>query len=155
MSGRCCCSPQDSDICGDMEAIASLVDKLNKKFFKIQNEIISKSGMTPQQYYLLSLLWEDDGKPLHELADVYCCSKGTITGIVDTMEKNGLVFRDRSSQDRRVISLRLTEKGKSLEGKFPEIEEMFSQCCSGGITPDEAKQLRGLLEKLNKMTVVY
>lgn len=155
MSSRCCCSPQNSEICGEIGAIASLIDKINKKFFKIRNDLISKSGMTPQQYYLLTLLWEEDGKPLHELAKRCCCSKSTITGIVDTMEKNGLVFRDRSGQDRRVILLRLTEKGKRLEGKFPEIEEMFSQCCSGGITPDEAKQLRRLLEKLNRMTIVY
>ncbi|MFH1562733.1 MAG: MarR family transcriptional regulator [Nitrospirota bacterium] len=155
MSGKCCCSEENSNMCDDMEAVVSLIDKLNKKFFKAQNEVISKSGMTPQQYYLLRLLWENDSIPLHKLASTSCCSKSTITGIVDTMEKNGFVFRDRTSSDRRVILLKLTEKGKSLKGKFPEIDEMFSKCCSGGLTPEEAKQLRGFLEKLNMMAVVY
>lgn len=155
MSNKCCCLPQDSQMCEDMEAIASLIDKINKKFFKVQNEITSKTGITPQQYYLLTLLWEEDGRPLHELANSSCCSKSTITGTVDTMEKNDLVFRDRTNKDRRVILIRLTEKGKGLFGKFPDIEEMFSKCCSGGLTPAEAKELRLLLEKLNRMDIVY
>jgi DNA-binding MarR family transcriptional regulator len=142
-------------MCEEISLIGSLIDKLNKKFFKVHNEAISEVGMTPQQYYLLTLLWEEDGMPLHRLAQKYCCSKSTITGVVDTMEKNGLVFRDRTSKDRRVILLRLAEKGKGFKGKFPEIDEKISKCCSGGLTLDEAKQLRGLLEKLNKMPITY
>ncbi len=155
MSDKCCCPPPNSEFCEEIDAIVSLIDKLNKKFFRVQNEITSKTGLTPQQYYLLTLLWKEDGIPFHELAKNCCCSKSTITGIVDTMEKNGLVYRDRTTEDRRVILLRLTEKGKGLFGKFPEIEEMFGKCCSGGLTPAEAKELRQLLEKLNRMTIVY
>jgi DNA-binding MarR family transcriptional regulator len=38
----------------------------------------------------------------------------TITGIVDRMERDGLVMRDRSSSDRRVVLIRATEKGREL-----------------------------------------
>ena len=65
------------------------------------------------------------------------------------MEKRGLVVRDRDSTDRRVILLKLTEKGKALKSKLSGMRKLFNKCCSEEVTTDELKELRGLLDKLN------
>ncbi len=144
-----CCPPGTCDIdLDDFDAVVDLIDKINKKLFRIHNEFITRMGMTPQQYYILSHLWANDGTPLNELAKVHGTAKSTITGIVDTMEKNGLVFRDRGANDRRVILIRLTEKGKAMQSENVDLDAIINICCAE-IKREDVKQLRKLLVKFN------
>ncbi|MFQ5604893.1 MAG: MarR family winged helix-turn-helix transcriptional regulator [bacterium] len=144
-----CCEPATCDVdLQDFEAVADLIDKINKKLFRIHNEFITSFGVTPQQYYILRHLWVKDGIPLNELAKVHGTAKSTITGIVDTMEKNGLVFRDRGSDDRRVILIRLTKKGKALQNQTLDLLAITNKCCAE-LNSEDVKQLRDLLDKFN------
>jgi len=63
--------------------------------------MIKENNLAPSQYVILNLLWEKDRCQFHELASVCCCSRSTITGIVDTLEKKGLVVRELNPEDRR------------------------------------------------------
>jgi DNA-binding MarR family transcriptional regulator len=146
-----CCEPIGGACCdGDLiEDIVGLIDKLYKKFSRLSGGVVGDHGITPSQYYILNILWNQDGIPLNELASQQCCSRSTITGIIDTMEKNDLVFRDRTGEDRRVILVRLTEKGKSLKSELSSVAETLSNCCVGGLKADEFVQLKSLLERLN------
>ena len=130
--------------------IVDLVDKLSKKFSRIYGGVIGSEGITFAQYCILNTLWQRDGIPLNEFASTCCCRRSTITGVVDTMERNGLVFRDRNNTDRRIILLRLTEKGKALKSELSRIRKLFSRCCSQDMTMEELKELHRLLNKLNK-----
>ncbi|MGQ9631530.1 MAG: MarR family winged helix-turn-helix transcriptional regulator [bacterium] len=129
--------------------IVDLVDKLNKKFVRVSGGVTGGYGITPTQYFILNILWERDGIPLNEIADLQCCSRSTITGVVNTMERNGLVRRKRSDDDRRVVFLHLTEKGRKLRSKLTEMDGAFSRCCAGRLTVRELEQLRDLLSRLN------
>jgi MarR family 2-MHQ and catechol resistance regulon transcriptional repressor len=48
------------------------------------------------------------------LAEKNLCTQNSISTVVDTMERNGLVQRDRSAADRRVVTVSLTPKGEGL-----------------------------------------
>ena len=133
----------------DFGSVVNLIDKINKKLFRIYYDFITSLGMTPQQYYILGYLWENNCVPLNELAKVHGTAKSTITGIVDTMEKNGLVVRDRGSADRRVIHICLSEKGKKMKDQTIDLNAITNKCCSG-ITQEEIQQLKRLLTKFNK-----
>ena len=62
------------------------------------------------------------------LASAASLSKATITGIVDRLEKRGLVTRDRSTTDKRKVDLRLTEAGKELVFTAPPpLQERFAR----------------------------
>ncbi|MFQ5676561.1 MAG: MarR family winged helix-turn-helix transcriptional regulator, partial [bacterium] len=93
------------------------------------------------------------GAPLNELAKIHGTAKSTITGIVDTMEKNGLVYRDRGSQDRRVILIRLTKKGKKMQNKTVDLSAITNKCCAN-IKRQEVKRLRNLLARFNRQITV-
>jgi DNA-binding MarR family transcriptional regulator len=61
------------------------------------------------------------------LAAATSLSKATITGIVDRLERRGLVSRDRSVTDKRKVNLQLTEKGKELVFTAPlPLQERFA-----------------------------
>ena len=77
---------------------------------------LSEYNITATQYIVLSLLSEEDGISLSKLGRRLYFDNPTITGIVDRMERDGLVERRRVADDRRGINVFLTQKGKQLLG---------------------------------------
>ncbi len=133
----------------DFSEIYKLTNRINKKFEKLQRNIIQKQNITTAQYSILQQLWKTDGVPSKKLADACCCSQSTITGIVDTMVKNDIVFRKENPDDRRIQLVILTEKGKKLQSEAPKINSILDNCC-GGFDPDDIDLLTILLNKLDK-----
>ena len=128
--------------------IFQLINLLNKKYEKLQRRVVKSENLTPPQYSILMELWKSDGKQFKELASACCCSPSTITGIVDTMEKNKLVSREKNPDDRRSLLVKLTDKGKNIKSSTPPIKIILTNCCEG-FTPEEADQLTYLLNKLS------
>ncbi|MHA2392128.1 MAG: MarR family winged helix-turn-helix transcriptional regulator [Promethearchaeota archaeon] len=128
--------------------IFQLINILNKKYEKLQRRIVKEENLTPPQYSILTELWKSDGKQFKELASACCCSPSTITGIVDTMEKNDLVYRENNPYDRRSLLVKLTDKGKDIESTTPPIKIILTNCCEG-FSPEEVEQLTLLLHKLS------
>lgn len=93
-------------------------------------------------------LWKSDGKQFKDLASACCCSPSTITGIIDTMEKNDLVYRENHPNDRRSLLVKLTEKGKKIRNSTPPIKIILTNCCEG-FTTEEVDRLTHLLNKLS------
>ena len=132
----------------EFSEIFSLITKLNKKYEKLQRQIVKDENLTPPQYSILNQLWKSDGKQFKELASACCCSPSTITGIVDTMEKKELVYREANPNDRRSLLVKLTPKGREVEKVTPPIKIILKNCC-GGFSPEEAQELTQLLKKLS------
>ncbi|MFX1314643.1 MAG: MarR family winged helix-turn-helix transcriptional regulator [Promethearchaeota archaeon] len=129
--------------------IFELINRINKKYKKLQRRIVKESNLTPSQYSILKELWESDEKPFKMLALACCCSQSTITGIIDTMEKNKLVTREANPNDRRSLLVKLTEKGKNLKSLPQPILLVVKDCCEG-FKAEEVQKLTQLLKKLEK-----
>ena len=84
------------------------------------NSNLSKKGLTESQFSILEALFHIGPMCQRELADKLLKSGGNITLVVDNLEKQELVKRERTERDRRYYSIVLTEKGRSLiEDIFP------------------------------------
>ncbi|MHA2407928.1 MAG: MarR family winged helix-turn-helix transcriptional regulator [Candidatus Ranarchaeia archaeon] len=138
---------------GGITEVFELIDGLAKQFRRIQNRSTQKTNLTSPQFMVLRMLWDKDGQPFKDLATGSCCSRPTITGIIDALEKKGLVERVSNSEDRRSTLVKLTTNGKRQKKSSPTIDDIFETCC-GGLTPEEMKTLVGLLAKLNASVVV-
>ena len=66
------------------------------------------------QLRLLVALEDEGGSPAGRLADAAGVSPATVTGMLDTLEAMGVVTRERSERDRRVVLARLTADGRRL-----------------------------------------
>lgn len=148
MSKQVCETPKECYQPGSMAEVFQLIRSIEKKLKHMQRQTMRGANLTPPQYVALSLLWEKDERPFKELADGCQCSRATMTGIADTLEKKGLITREPNPDDRRSILAKLTEKGKSLQNSAPGPEQVFGGCCSC-LEPDETQQLSSLLKKLN------
>ena len=112
-----------------------LVKKIEKQFNHVERELlqkqprIDKKTITPPQIFVLRILWIEDGFPLKYLATAARCSRSTMTGVVDTMVKNGLVTRVPNPKDGRSTLVKLTTLGKSLRRyTLPLDEYMMTHC---------------------------
>ena len=74
--------------------------------------------LTPEQWIVLVQLWEKDGQSQSALSERTLRDRPTMSRILDTMEKSGLVARSVDEQDARSRLVRLTRTGKSLQAKL-------------------------------------
>ena len=105
-------------------------------------------GLTTPQFGTLEALYHLGPLSLGELADKLLVTGGNVTYVMDRLEDQGLVYRSRNPDDRRVIQARLTAKGHALVAEsFPE-HVSYMEHVSRHLSPAEQEQLRGLLKRL-------
>ena len=78
---------------------------------KLEN-IGGYGDLTPSQFYSLMILDDFKSLPLSKISRWIRRSPGNMTLVIDNLEKEGFVERQRSTEDRRVILIALTELGK-------------------------------------------
>jgi len=74
--------------------------------------------LTPEQWIVLVQLWEKDGQSQSALSERTLRDRPTMSRIIDTMEKSGLVERSVDEKDARSRLVKLTRTGKSLQAKL-------------------------------------
>jgi DNA-binding MarR family transcriptional regulator len=139
-------SNKNQSISEKFTEIFELIYVINKKFRKFQRMNL-ESELTPSQYSILRTLWKSDKRTFKELSNICCCSQSTITGIIDTMERNHLVSRIDNPNDRRSLLVKLTDKGKKLKNETPSFH-FFTKTCCKDLEPQEIVDLNHLLKKL-------
>ena len=131
-----------------LPSVFQLIEQIEKKLDQMKRQTTRIAGLTPSQFAVLSMLWDKDGLPFKDLATANWCTRPTMTGIVDTLEKKGLVIRQPHPNDRRSLLVCLTDNGRALQKITRAMNATFSSCCDG-LTAAETKQLSALLRKLD------
>jgi DNA-binding MarR family transcriptional regulator len=132
----------------EQEALLSLARTADQIGIRAER-LMREHGLTPPQYNVLRIL-RGEGKPLPicEVASRMVQVVPGITGLADRLEAAGLVRRERSSQDRRVVFVGITPEGvsvlASLDAPLPALEKKLL----AGLTQAEQRQLIELLEKV-------
>jgi DNA-binding MarR family transcriptional regulator len=94
------------------DCISFQVAKAAQTVTRLSRERLAAHGITPVQYALLEVLWEQDGLHAAELGTRLVIDSATVTGVVDRLENLGLVERRADSTDRRVNRLFLTREAR-------------------------------------------
>ena len=109
---------------------------------------LARQNLTVSQLDILVCLDRTKGLPLTEIADRLLVTGGNVTGIIDRLEKAGLVMRQRDHKDKRLVWARLTQKGYAVYRQLmPRYIETMRNVNSY-LTPAEGKDLMRLLKKL-------
>lgn len=82
-------------------------------------ELTKKYQVSQPQLTCLLALYEYGPLPVSKLAKYVLVKPSTATGIVDRLEEKGLVNRERSLLDRRIVTIHLTELGNEVAQKAP------------------------------------
>jgi DNA-binding MarR family transcriptional regulator len=75
----------------------------------------------------LRVLWENDGGSVNALTAATLISAPSLVGIIDRLERDGLVKRRRSDSDRRMVHIYVSAKGLALEQAVePRLAEAYA-----------------------------
>ena len=129
------------------EAVLNIL-RTNDQFQNRFGRLFRDYGLTASQYNLLRIL-RGEGKPMPclEIAERMIQVVPAMTGLVDRLEKQALVRRERCTEDRRVIYIEITDKALDLLKKMDQPVMDLHQQLVGHLTGPEMKQLSRLLEK--------
>ena len=111
--------------------------------------LFREHGITGQQYNVLRIL-RGAGEPLPilEIGDRMVTVVPAITGLIDRLEKQGLVRRTRSEEDRRVVSVTILGNGLKLLADLDKPLAKLNKQLLDHMAEDELKTLITLLEKM-------
>jgi DNA-binding MarR family transcriptional regulator len=87
----------------------------SREMTKKYKPLLDKLEVTYPQYLVLLLLWEQDTLTVKKLGELLALDSGTLTPMLKRMEQNGLIIRERSTEDERSVMIKLTEKGLGLQ----------------------------------------
>lgn len=109
---------------------------------------ISRHGLTPSEFGVLELLYHKGATPLGAISERILLTSGSITHVIDTLERKQLVCRVACPKDRRVLYADLTETGARLiADAFPAHAERIRHALAG-LNPGEQETLAALARRL-------
>ena len=129
--------------------ISFLVGKAAQQISRRAREKLSAWGVTPPQYAVLRVLWEQDGQSGAAIGARLLIDSATITGVIDRLEGTGLLARRADGGDRRVHRLFLTDRGRGLRAPLDAAMDQLNaevEAELGGQAPALWKSLRRLGE---------
>lgn len=106
--------------------------------------------LTPEQFMLIDLLWNQGEMSQQQLADQMQKDKNSVTKLVDAIERKGFVVRKQNASDRRSNTLVLTEKAEILKPGAKQKGISILDKMLEGIEEDEIRAFLDTLQKLNK-----
>jgi DNA-binding MarR family transcriptional regulator len=132
-------------------ALAAAVTTLHREAAVLYALIGREFGLTTQQAQLLCVL-TSDRPSFGELATTLGCDRTNVTGMIDRLERRGLLARERDSEDRRVNRVTATQEGEQL---IVRLRERFAESVAdrfGRFTPEEHDRLAVLATALTPGT---
>jgi DNA-binding MarR family transcriptional regulator len=128
---------------GEVDRILETIVYLYTESRRVTKRLARQHGLTGPQVTALKILEGFGALSLSELSARMSAKNSTITGIVDRMERDGLVSRERSTTDRRVVHIRPTEEGQRIAASVPVTAmEMFAAALRSLSAEDRAELMR-------------
>ena len=115
-----------------------------------QDKRLAPLEMSAAQWIIVANLAAGPGEPKSaaDLCKVISYDAGAMTRMLDRLEAKGLIRRTRSSQDRRLLKLELTEEGRAAYPRMREIVMNVANRFLHGFSKTEARQLENLLNRM-------
>src|SRR5438046_1329745 len=105
-----------------------LLAECMQEFERLSGEKVRECGLTHAQFDIIATLGNTAGMNYKELGERTLITKGTLTGVIERLERKGLVARERNGDDRRSFFVRLTPCGEGLfRDVFPKVVEHGKQ----------------------------
>lgn len=129
----------DNQLCFPLYAVSKEIVRRYTPFLK-------EIDLTYTQYITMMVLWERKTINVKELGKKLYLDSGTLTPLLKTLEKKGLVKRERSKEDERYLEVTITDEGMALRDKAIDIPEKIGGCIC--LSEEEVVELYGIVRKL-------
>jgi len=117
----------------------------SRKVMKLYHPYLSELDLTYTQYICMMVLWEQRKLSAKELGNRLFLDSGTLTPVLKSLEKKGLLSRYRSSEDERVLLVEITSEGEALKERAVDVPYQLGDRLD--MDREDAYQLYRLLSK--------
>lgn len=111
-------------------------------------DALAPLGIGPRHHGMLRLLHARDGQTQQQLAETLRIHRNVMVGLVDDLEKRGLVERRRHPSDRRAHAVHLLPAANELLAKIEPLIQELDESLLEPLDSDEQAALRALLDKV-------
>lgn len=134
-----------------------MLDKLTHNLLELydkltswEHEIVRKSGITLSQMHTLEVIGLYGNSKMKLLADKLGVTTGTLTVMVATLEKKGLIVKQPNPDDSRSIIISLTEEGEKYYREHHKYHHDLVKNVSSVLSEEQIKQANEIIEKINQ-----
>jgi len=136
-----------------VKEVISIAQPLHSAMVKSHPPFLAKGKISFTQMVILELVKIKKECKMSDISDTMRVTRGAITGIVDRMIKGGLIKRQRSEKDRRVVYVILSIKGRDIASRILKFKETMLSGMFKGLSEKERMQYLYLLKKISKNIV--
>jgi DNA-binding MarR family transcriptional regulator len=132
----------------------AVADKLRPALLRVGRELRREArevGVSPEQVSLLVTIKYATGIGVGELAARERVSAPAMSNHVDRLERDGLVERTPSADDRRRVGVSLTDEGQRVLRRVRSRRTAWLASRLGGLTPDELAAVEAAVEPLSRL----
>lgn len=134
------------------DKVAILVKRTALVIDKFAGQILAPYELTNTQYKIMKFLYGHSDKPIRQ-ADIevkFAMTNPTVTGIIQNLEKKGMVQRIQNPEDKRSKLLGLTEQAMEMKAELYQIGETIESHVTEKLTEEECDELIRLLNKIQE-----
>jgi len=128
--------------------LAYLLAQANRQVHKQLDEEFRPEGVPVEQWRILKLLAERNGRSMGELTQVALLNHPTLTKMIDRMVSDALVYRRQDPQDGRRVLIFISDRGRAVNERLNRLANLHQAEIVEGYGDREAEELRRLLEEL-------
>lgn len=132
------------------DTLGYILNRVARKIHYQLNDLFKGWGITVDQWIALRFIAEDGPLCQKSLAEKLEKNPNTIKAMVDQLSKRELIHREPDENDKRLMVLTLSDKGRSLISEIEPKEEEINTCVTNGLTEEEERTVIRLLRKLEE-----
>jgi MarR family 2-MHQ and catechol resistance regulon transcriptional repressor len=126
----------------------TVLARAHNTLMELDRRDIRRFGLNQTEFAVLELLYHKGPRPLQQIGEKILITSGSITYVINKLEKKELLKRNPYEEDRRVIYAVLTERGQALmEEIFPQHAETLTEAFRG-LTAEEKQLAIELIKKV-------
>ena len=126
-----------------------LLARLGVRMGELFARELKRDALTLPMYRVLAFLAEENGvRRLGDLADLTVMEMSTLSRLVATMQRDGLVTRVRPESDQRSLHVGLTEAGQALYSRLAPRAAYYEQVAAGDFSAEEIEALKATLNTI-------
>lgn len=130
------------------ESLGYLIKRTMSMLSTALDQELTRYDLTHPQFSILMILAEHNCSTAADLARETCGDTGAMTRMLDRLEAKGIVRRVRSSEDRRIVNIELTEAGRLAVKKMPILAINALNHYLQGFSRDELELMKSFLRRL-------
>lgn len=125
-----------------------LMARVTNRSNQLWTRQLREHGLTMGRWQALAVLSRFDGARIGTIAELSGGEQPAVSRVIDQMERDGLVTRQVSGSDSRVVEVWITPRGREVYATLLPDADAFVQRMLQSLSPAEVEQMTGLLERL-------